>query len=84
MRIADSKKATDLSLSHRIQQYVGSTLNRPNMMVMELVPGATMLEGCSPTAAAALLDPATDEGRRRLRELGALVALDAMLNNSDR
>jgi len=68
----------------RMQQYVGGALNRPNLMVMELVPGATMLEGCPPTKAAELLDPATPAGRRRLRELGALVAMDALLNNSDR
>ena len=53
-------------------------------MVMELVPGATMLEGCPPPKAAELLDAATPVGRRRLRELGALVAMDALLNNSDR
>jgi len=68
----------------RMQQHVGGALNRPNLMVMELVPGATMLEGCPPTKAAELLDPATPAGRRRLRELGALVAMDALLNNSDR
>ena len=68
----------------RTQMYVGAALNRPNIMVMELVPGAMMLEGCPPTKAAELLDPAMPAGRRRLRELGALVAMDALLNNSDR
>ena len=68
----------------RIQQYLGSALNRPNLMVMELVPGATMLEGCPPSKATELLNSTTPAGRRRLRELGALVAMDALLNNSDR
>ena len=85
-RVATLKGPNDQTVrSHiRIQQQLGGVLDRPNLMVMELISGATMLEGCPPSKAAELLNAATPAGRRRLRELGALVAMDALLNNSDR
>ena len=51
---------------------------------MEFVPGAVSLPSLGAVRCAAAFDPTTDGGRRRLRELGGVVALDALIDNSDR
>ena len=58
-------------------------LNRPFFLLMELVPEAQELafpaEQMQP-----ILDAATPEGCRHLRDIGLLVSLDVVCNNSDR
>jgi hypothetical protein len=71
----------------RVRQRLRGPLDRPQILIMEMVPRATPLEGHP--RAAALLESGGDGGSRaaargRLRALGRVLVTDIVLNNSDR
>ena len=57
---------------------------RPFLTAIALVPGAGLLCGMDTVTAQMQLDPKTDGGAKRLRQIGELICLDAFLNNNDR
>lgn len=65
-------------LSLRMRRKIGKELDRPNILVMELLPDGQMLEGMTKADAAALFTPAT------LTQVGVVLGFDAFINNSDR
>lgn len=84
-KLADLARAdTDRVNGEQISQKLRGGFDRPNLMIMELMSGAQMLEGMSPQEVATMFDDGTAAGLKRLRELGAIVAVDVLLNNSDR
>ena len=59
-------------------------LDRPVLLIMEMVTGASMLEGMLPNQAQSLFDADQAAGQRRLQQVGRMMAVDLLLNNSDR
>ena len=56
----------------------------PFVFVMEYVMNAQLLAGCGRTRAKSILDPSTDAGAARLKQLGWIICIDALCNNQDR
>jgi hypothetical protein len=63
---------------------VQKELDRPVLLIIEMVTGAAMLEGMMPERAQSLLDPDQADGQRRLQQVGQMLAFDVFVNNSDR
>ena len=91
------RRRGDADGARRVMQMLRGALDRPQVLVMELVPRAAALEGHP--RAAALFEPVKERQRQqqqqpqplssagaggRLRALGHVLAVDVLLNNSDR
>jgi hypothetical protein len=57
---------------------------RSYVTAIALVPEASLLCGMAESSAELQLDPATENGSKRLRQIGELICFDAFLNNNDR
>lgn len=70
--------------SQKLKQRLGGPLDRPQLLIMELVSGASALEG-NISASKIFGDFRVNSfSRHRLRVLGKILAIDIFLNNSDR
>jgi|EP00505_MAST-04D_sp_SCG-Rhode-Island_P001394 hypothetical protein len=67
-----------------VQMKLWTTFKREFMTLIELVPSAELLFGMPPERAQSQLTAETEGGRKRLTQLGELIAFDAFLNNGDR
>ena len=63
---------------------VEKELDRPVLLIMEMVPGASMLEGMLPNQAQFLFNADQAAGQRRLQQVGRIMAVDLLVNNADR
>jgi hypothetical protein len=70
------------SISVKIKVY--KELDRPVLLILEMVTEAVMLEGMLPDKAKSLFDPDQADGQRKLEQAGRMIAFDILVNNSDR